>query len=999
MNAHTVIPLIASVAYIPLFIILLLNRPWNDQQRLFILFLLPAFLWSFSDVFFRSDFFPQDKVLLVQIVLSCSIWTAVGAHYFLHSFYQADKTKFPFIYILPVSTVVLAALGYIPGSVEAIATGLKVNYGITFLLIIAIAFAILIRDAYLLVKKRRILSDISERNRLAYLILAIAVTLFFTLSIATRWGSEYPASHLGNMAAAGILTYSIMAYRLLDIRVVFRRMLIYVTLYATAIALFALLFILAHLVFNFKPDIATLAVALILGIPIIAFFAHRGRTAWKARLEQTLVGEKYNYRRKLSLLASEIQTSPSLEKIGHKFTSLLAQSIECQRASLLLPENVSGDFRTTFTYPPVESNPLCKLKLRGDSPIVAQLKKAEEILSRDLSISPQFQSMWQEEKEDIRSAAVEIFLPLINDGELVAIMAIGNKQDGKLYSVEDIHIVESINNSVAASIERAHFLEQLRERDEEIELISHLTSIITSNINIEEIFEGFIQELRKVISVDWAAIALLETDELRFWAISSARDSSWQVQESIPLKGTTTELVCKEKRSIYEPDIALHQRFRTAKDHLKQGMHSILNLPLVIKNRSIGSLILASYKRDAYTSQQIKLLEQLTLQIAHPVENSRIYAQVSQRARIDELTGLFNRRHFEERLKIELARHARYGGVFSLFMIDLDGFKTYNDLYGHPSGDELLRHVGKIIMNSVRNSDQSFRYGGDEFTVILPETPVDDAYSVAERVREQIALEMDARQIALTCSIGLSSYPSDGVMSGELVTSADTALYYAKRTGGNRSYLSSRILSESPANTGTYARGSGLSAVYALASAVDAKDPHTYDHSRKVNIYAVALAEAIGLPPDNVSRISTAALLHDIGKIGIPDKILNKDGPLNKEEWEAIRSHPRLGANIVGNIPGLVPTLSGILYHHERYDGSGYPEGLKGEEIPIEARIMSIADAYAAMTSARSYRDAYHEEKALRELKKNAGKQFDPGLTEAFITLVQSSIPSKWKQE
>ena len=332
-------------------------------------------------------------------------------------------------------------------------------------------------------------------------------------------------------------------------------------------------------------------------------------------------------------------------------------------------------------------------------------------------------------------------------------------------------------------------------------------------------------------------------------------------------------------------------------------------------------------------------------------------------------------------------------------MIDLDGFKTYNDIYGHPSGDELLNRIGKIIMTSIRNADQAFRYGGDEFTVILPETPVDDAYSVAERVREQIALEMDARQIALTCSIGLASYPSDGVISGELVTSADTALYYAKRTGGNRSYLSSRILSEPPADTGTYARGSGLSAVYALASAVDAKDPHTYDHSRKVNVYAVALAEAIGLPPDNVSRISTAALLHDIGKIGIPDKILNKDGPLTKEEWEAMRSHPRLGANIVGNIPGLVPTLSGILYHHERYDGSGYPEGLKGEEIPIEARIMSIADAYAAMTSTRSYRDAYHEEKALRELKQHAGKQFDPGLTEAFITMIQSSIPGKWKQE
>ena len=232
-------------------------------------------------------------------------------------------------------------------------------------------------------------------------------------------------------------------------------------------------------------------------------------------------------------------------------------------------------------------------------------------------------------------------------------------------------------------------------------------------------------------------------------------------------------------------------------------------------------------------------------------------------------------------------------------------------------------------------------------------------------------------------------------MPGEIVTTADTALYYAKHTGGNRTYLSSKILSEPTIEAGIKTRSSGLSTVYALASAVDAKDHYTYGHSKKVNTYAVALTEAIGLPPEEVSRISTAALLHDIGKIGIPDKILGKKGKLNPEDWEAIKAHPRLGANIVGNVPSLIPCTGGILYHHERWDGAGYPEGLKGEEIPLDARILAIADTFAAMTSARSYRGAFCDEKVIKELKRGAGTQFDPKLVEVFIGLIEAGLPGE----
>jgi putative nucleotidyltransferase with HDIG domain len=274
---------------------------------------------------------------------------------------------------------------------------------------------------------------------------------------------------------------------------------------------------------------------------------------------------------------------------------------------------------------------------------------------------------------------------------------------------------------------------------------------------------------------------------------------------------------------------------------------------------------------------------------------------------------------------------------------------------------------------------------------------VEDARLVADRVRETIAGEMEKRGIAVTCSIGLACYPSDGVMAGELVTVADTALYFAKRTGGNRVYLSSKILAEPLEDAGIYARRNGLSAIYALVSAVEAKDPYTYGHSKRVNGYAVALAEAIGLSPEEVSRVSTAALLHDIGKIGVSDKVLNKKAKLTKEDWEAIKSHPRLGATIVGNVPNLVPCVSSILHHHERWDGAGYPDELKGEQIPIEARILAIADSFEAMSAARPYRPALCGEKVLKELRRGAGTQFDPELAETFIGIIEAGLSEKVK--
>ena len=197
------------------------------------------------------------------------------------------------------------------------------------------------------------------------------------------------------------------------------------------------------------------------------------------------------------------------------------------------------------------------------------------------------------------------------------------------------------------------------------------------------------------------------------------------------------------------------------------------------------------------------------------------------------------------------------------------------------------------------------------------------------------------------------------------------------------------------AETGTATEKEALSIIYALAATIEARDQYTYGHSRKVSSYAVALAEAIDLPPEKVAVISTAALLHDIGKIGIPDEVLNKVGKLEADEWELIRGHPKLSATIVGHVLSLVSCLPAILHHHERWDGTGYPSGLKGEAIPIEARILAVADAFDAMTSLRPYRGALSYKEAVGELKRCSGTQFDPKLVEAFLPIALSTAPEE----
>ncbi|HPU44282.1 MAG TPA: diguanylate cyclase, partial [Dictyoglomaceae bacterium] len=322
-------------------------------------------------------------------------------------------------------------------------------------------------------------------------------------------------------------------------------------------------------------------------------------------------------------------------------------------------------------------------------------------------------------------------------------------------------------------------------------------------------------------------------------------------------------------------------------------------------------------------------------------------------------------------------------------ILDLDDFKLFNDTYGHIFGDQALKEMANTLKSSCRKVDVIGRYGGDEFTIILPETNSSGCIRVAKRLLEHIQntslVTPDGNKISVSVSMGIASYPEDTSDPEKLLSLADTAMYRAKLAGGNQYLTISSEVSQKESEP-------KFDTFIGLINAIDSKDNYTFKHCRDVAKYACTLGEVLGLSQEDLGILKIAGELHDIGKIGIPPEILKKPGSLNEEEWKIIKEHPRLGFLILNQLPKMEKLLQAVLHHHERYDGKGYPSGLQGADIPLLARILTVADAYSAMKSNRPYRKALSKKEILKELKTNMGKQFDPEIADKFIELLEKGL-------
>jgi diguanylate cyclase (GGDEF)-like protein len=396
-------------------------------------------------------------------------------------------------------------------------------------------------------------------------------------------------------------------------------------------------------------------------------------------------------------------------------------------------------------------------------------------------------------------------------------------------------------------------------------------------------------------------------------------------------------------------------------------------------------VLLAALAADLWVMQSW-----LLVLLAGPLFTLTLYQRSALRSHLasrdaltDNLTGLGNHRAYQGALRDAIGECELGGKPFSLCLVDVDNFKRVNDHYGHPAGDEVLVTIGGLL--SAPEHAQAFRFGGDEFAVIFSLDEM-SAYRELEQIQRQLTVLEASPAGPVTISVGIASFPAHAETADDLQRRADGALYWSKQHGKNRSCLYSpsvvRIYSPEELERETE-RNARLRAAKNLVRFVDARDASTANHSQVVSALAEAIGIQLNLVPATVNHLQLAGLLHDLGKIGLPDAILKAPRKLTEEEFAIVKRHPEFGHSLLDGL-GIEPVEDWVLHHHEHWDGSGYPHGLVGEQIPLGARIVLVADAFEAMTADRPYRRAQSQQAALAELRDKAGTQFDPTVVAAL---------------
>src|SRR5437763_5707299 len=460
-------------------------------------------------------------------------------------------------------------------------------------------------------------------------------------------------------------------------------------------------------------------------------------------------------------------------------------------------------------------------------------------------------------------------------------------------------------------------------------------------------------------------------------------------------------------------------------------------VPVFHGARAIADMIIGFQSRVEplrQTEQELMLTFAERAGIA--MRNAHALDQAQKLSVTDSVTGLPNHRYFHTRFDEEMEKTKDTGGSITVMMIDLDRFKVYNDSFGHAAGDVALKAAARTISSTMRREDTVTRYGGEEFVAILPGVDIQTAPIRAQEICDTLAkvFMYNPKTIfaPLTASVGWATYPVDAKNRDELLNRADLAMYMAKKRGRNcicgacelesvaalDSVLSEVVAQLASADTvgpgmvatlekrlGQTANSSHLEglaegmlspnseapleALNALAASIDAKDPYTSGHSQSVAKLAEDLGDMLQLSPAHKNQLRLAAILHDVGKIGVVDKVLLKEGKLDEDEKLIMRMHPILGARILQPFKAFRQILKVVLHHHEWYDGSGCPDGLAGQNNPLHARIVSVCDAYHAMTSTRPYRQRRTPEFALAQLEAGKGTQFDPIIVDYFIQMMR----------
>lgn len=617
-------------------------------------------------------------------------------------------------------------------------------------------------------------------------------------------------------------------------------------------------------------------------------------------------------------------------------------------------------------------------------------------------------------------------VPLYFSDGSMGVLALADMEREYAVTKTQFELVQVLAQEAAVAVENARLFKKEQRRASHLALLNELGRKASSVLNPQELLPSICSQVRNAFGYDLARIEMMDPRHEELVVEAEAGYGAELMGRRIRVGEGLAGVAADTGAPVLANSVVKEPRYIA----LHPGVRSALSLPLKYGEQMLGVLSLESREAYAFSPQDVLTLRTLADQLAIALHNARAYQVALEQAITDGLTGLKTHRYFMEALDREWRRSTRAGYMFSVIMLDLDGFKQVNDRHGHWEGDKVLKAVANLLNDRVRQSNVVARYGGDEFAIMLPETRTEQAEILAERLRASFESDRYLAGHGLTASFGIATFPLHGPTQEEILRVADSGMYLAKHQDGNRVRVASlstesaqadwerqlleaylgvtmkRMFSTGPEAFEHYLErfqdvtltGSGdapslMDTVTALAFAIDAKDHYTQGHSQAVSRIAAQIAREMGLSGALIEEVRLGGILHDIGKIGVPESVLNKPSRLTPEEYEVMKNHAAMGEKILEpfKVTAIRRIRGMVRHHHEMFDGTGYPDRLKGENIPLGTRIITVADCFDTMVSERGYKPGRTLEEAVEELYRCRGTQFDPNVVEALVRLLETS--------
>ena len=599
--------------------------------------------------------------------------------------------------------------------------------------------------------------------------------------------------------------------------------------------------------------------------------------------------------------------------------------------------------------------------------------------------------------------------PILVNGRAAGVMAAMSVNREYVFEQRDLEVLKTAAGQVSVAIENARLFAEEQRRARQFAFLNSVSKTAISSEDAEQMLAEIVSNIQKNFQFDHIGIGILDYATKEIEIRAEAGTTAHEKGKKIPLGAGIVGRVARtgEAALVNASDSSQLQAVRP-------NARTVLCIPITYGDTLLGVLNVESEKENAISPEDVLVMNTLADLLATALHNSFVFQKLQTQSITDGLTGIKTRRFFWESLSAEWKRASRSGRPFSVVLVDLDKFKEVNDTFGHLEGDLVLARVGRLLEQKCRQSNVVARYGGDEFIILMPETGVEQAQILAERLRLWLATDPMLAEHHITGSFGVGSFPVHGFSAESIIRVADAGMYISKKAGGDRVSTSDETVQDESGAVhrqlvsgyiegflqrertgpehleelvgtlrklapGTFDKEASLlkDSIEALARASESREVNASGHGETVAQYCEIIGRALRLSNEDTRELGFVGRVHDVGKMFVPEKVLNKHSALTDDELVALKVHPRFGAEILATIPNSERLQRAVECHHECFDGSGYSAGLRGEEIPQWARILAVADAYANLTTDRPLAPGKTSEQALAELEKYSGTKYD----------------------